>query len=117
MARAPLLELVLEHPVLEHLLHGRDRQQLSEEQRRRNIHRTLDNALLQAGGTLHNYQDRGDFWWVEWSSPKGGRHHSAIAKDDFTVISAGICLSGMDDTFDLQALVGVVDKADDYDWY
>ena len=36
---------------------------------------------------------------------------SAISKRDLTVISAGICLSGEDDKFDLQSLVGVVEKA------
>lgn len=115
MARAPLLELFLDHPSLEHLLHGNARHQLAAEHRQRNVRQTLRAALEQAGGSLHNFQDRGDFWWVEWNAPMGGRHHSAIAKNDLTVLSAGICLSGLDQHFDLQALVGVVDGMDRYD--
>lgn len=69
----------------------------------------LAQALQTGGGSLEGYTDRGDYWVVEWTSRNGERHSSAIGKDDFTVISSGICLSGRDRDFDLQSLVGVID--------
>jgi len=74
----------------------------------------LDNALKQGGGSLENFSDRGDFWLVEWRTSEGDLHSSAISKDDLTVISSGICLSGKDQDFDLQSLVGVIEKQDYY---
>lgn len=68
-------------------------------------------ALLDAGGELRDARDRGDFWWVQWATGDGDVHHSAIAKHDLTVLSAGICLDDMDSDFDLQSLVGVVEGA------
>jgi hypothetical protein len=80
-------------------------------QRRRE---SLDEARLRGalgfgGGDLHSFRDRGDYWLVEWMARSGELHTSAIAKTDLTVISAGICLSGEDEKFDLQSLVSVVE--------
>ena len=74
----------------------------------------LGEALAFAGGQLRDFQDRDDYWLVEWLTPDGQRHHSAINKQDLTVISAGICLSDQDRDFDLQSLVGVM--TDRPDW-
>jgi len=71
--------------------------------------RRLRQALSQGGGELHQFQDRGDFWTVDWTTADGVRHTSAIAKTDLTVMSSGICLSGRDRDFDLQSLVGVME--------
>jgi len=68
----------------------------------------LRRALEMAGGTLAQFADRGEYWWVAWTSRDGQQHTSAIAKRDLTVVSAGICLSDRDSDFDLQSLVGVV---------
>lgn len=73
----------------------------------------LTRALEIGGGQLRQFTDRGDFWLVEWITRDGERHTSAIGKRDLTVISAGICLSGQDRDFDLQSLVGVIEKQ----WY
>jgi len=70
----------------------------------------LRQALKLGGGELHQFQDRGDYWTVDWITADGTRHTSAIAKDDLTVISSGICLSGRDRNFDLQSLVGVMER-------
>jgi hypothetical protein len=70
----------------------------------------LHDALKIGGGELQEFRDRGDHWLVEWVTRDGERHTSAIAKGDLTVVSAGICLSGEDRKFDLQSLVGVVDR-------
>ena len=69
----------------------------------------LQQALQVGGGSLEGYTDRGDYWTVEWTSRSGERHASAISKEDLTVISSGICLSGQDRDFDLQSLVGVIE--------
>jgi len=74
----------------------------------------LRNALRTGGGDLRGYTDRGDYFVVEWESRNGERHTSAIARDDLTVISSGICLSGEDRKFDLQSLVGIM--TDRPDW-
>lgn len=72
----------------------------------------LRQALKLGGGDLHQFQDRGDYWTVDWTTSDGVRHTSAIAKDDLTVVSSGICLSGRDRDFDLQSLVGVMEGRD-----
>lgn len=69
----------------------------------------LRTALRFGGGDLRSFRDRGEFWLVEWLARDEQLHTSAIAKNDLTVISAGICLSGEDQKFDLQSLVGVVE--------
>ncbi|MGG6295585.1 hypothetical protein ACQ4M4_14420 [Leptolyngbya sp. AN02str] len=69
----------------------------------------LQQALKLGGGELHQFQDRGDYWTVDWTTADGMRHTSAIAKEDLTVVSSGICLSGRDRDFDLQSLVGVME--------
>lgn len=74
--------------------------------------RRLRQALHLGGGMLHHFHDRGDYWTVDWTTSDGVRHSSAIAKTDLTVVSAGICLSGYDQEFDLQSLVGVVEQWD-----
>jgi hypothetical protein len=69
----------------------------------------LRQALNLGGGELSQFQDRGDYWTVDWTTADGSRHTSAIAKTDLTVVSSGICLSGRDHDFDLQSLVGVME--------
>jgi hypothetical protein len=74
--------------------------------------RRLRQALQLGGGELNQFQDRDDYWMVDWTTADGIRHTSAIAKSDLTVISSGICLSGRDRDFDLQSLVGVMEQGD-----
>lgn len=74
----------------------------------------LNDALRFAGGQLQDFHDREGFWLVEWTTPDGEQHRSAIRKNDLTVLSAGICLSDQDQAFDLQSLVSVI--TDRPDW-
>ena len=76
----------------------------------------LGAALAFAGGDLRDFHDRGDYWVVDWATRDGERHTSAIAKADLTVISSGVCLSDRDRDFDLQSLVGVIERREDADW-
>ena len=86
----------------------RHRRMVSDEHR-------LRTALTTGGGALSQFSDRGDYWVVDWTTADGERHTSAIAKDELTVISSGICLSGEDNKFDLQSLVQVIQRRDT-DW-
>ena len=81
-----------------------------------NEERRLRDALHMGGGELRDFRDRGDFWQVEWTTRNGEHHTSAISKNDLTVISSGICLSGGDRNFDLQSLVGVIEAQDKWDF-
>jgi hypothetical protein len=72
----------------------------------------LRDALTLGGGELREFRDRKDHWVIEWITGDGELHNSAISKSDLTVISAGICLSGEDEKFDLQSLVTVVEQRD-----
>lgn len=92
--------------------HQQQRQAIQARREQQYAEQRLRGALAMGGGELCAVQDRGDYWWVEWQTSQGGTHASAIAKPDLTVISAGICLSGRDSDFDLQALVGVVERAE-----
>ena len=85
------------------------RSERSDEQR-------LRDALHMGGGELRDFRDRGEFWQVEWTTRGGERHTSAISKNELTVISSGICLSGFDRNFDLQSLVGVIEARDNWDF-
>jgi hypothetical protein len=76
--------------------------------------RRLREALALGGGQLDRFQDKGDFWNVEWHTSDGEAHTSAISKYDLTVMSAGICLDDLDEDFDLQSLVGVVERRYEY---
>lgn len=93
------------------LLHGREEaaRERKERRRERSDEGRLRGALRFGGGDLRSYRDRGDHWLVEWATRDGELHTSAISKRDLTVVSAGICLSGEDEKFDLQSLVGVVE--------
>lgn len=84
-------------------------QQIEEFVQPQRDEKRLRQALKLGGGELHQFQDRGDYWTVDWTTADGVRHTSAIAKDDLTVVSSGICLSGRDRDFDLQSLVGVME--------
>jgi hypothetical protein len=71
----------------------------------------LGGALRLGGGRLVDFRDRDDVWVVEWTTSDGERHTSIVTKEDLSVVSSGICLSGRDRDFDLQSLVGVIEQA------
>jgi len=71
----------------------------------------LQEALRVGGNAkLKQFCDQGGFWLVDWTTKDGEQHSSAISKNDLTVISSGICLSGYDRNFDLQSLVKVIEQ-------
>lgn len=64
-------------------------------------------ALAHAGADLCDFTDVEDSYRVTFTVD-GHRHVSVVSKADLTVQSAGICLSGEDEKFDLNSLVGVL---------
>jgi len=83
---------------------------LLEEARRDTVAARLEEALAHAGARLRAFLERDDVYTVTYSVGHE-RHTSAIRKDDLTVLTAGICLSGRDRDFDLASLVGVLREA------
>lgn len=67
----------------------------------------LSRALDHAGAKLESYIEREDAYTVTYHVDDE-THRSTIRKDDLTVMVSGVCLSGLDQDFDLQSLVGVL---------
>lgn len=86
------------------------RYEASEEAQRNREERRLRSALEHAGAEMKDYVERRDVYTVTYEVD-GQRHVSAVAKKDLSVQVAGICLSGEDQKFDLQSLIGVIREA------
>ncbi|MGB3508153.1 MAG: hypothetical protein WBA93_02720 [Microcoleaceae cyanobacterium] len=89
---------------------AREKKEFIKQMQQQQDEKKLREALVMGGGELQNFRDRSTYWQVEWVTRDGESHTSAIEKNDLTVVSAGICLSGGDRHFDLQSLVGVVEQ-------
>ena len=69
----------------------------------------LRESLSHAGALLVGYLERNDSFQVSYIV-NGQQHTSAVHKDNLSLISAGVCLDGLDADFDLTSLVGVLNK-------
>ena len=71
--------------------------------------RAMRAELAHLGGELVSYEPVGDGWRIRW---RDGKHlYETLVGRDFTVLSAGICLSGRDEDFDLASIVSVMREA------
>jgi hypothetical protein len=71
-------------------------------------------ALSHAGARLVRTSATGDDMWVDFEVD-GTTHRALVRGRDLTVVSAGICLSGMDADFDLASLVSVMRESGETD--
>lgn len=84
----------------------------AKEARRATSEGRLQDALEHAGAELNEYSERGDVYRVTYTVD-GARHTSVVDRRSLAVVTAGICLSGEDQKFDLASLVGVLREGKD----
>lgn len=75
----------------------------------------LRHTLAIGGAQLLGYESTADGLRVIWE--RDGLRSITLVGNDLGVLSAGICLSGEDESFDLASIVGVVQEAPDYARY
>jgi len=77
------------------------------------LEQRLEEDLEDVNAKLDSYVERGDMVEVRWVNASGQGYTSVVMREDFRVVTAGICVSGEDRKFNLKSLVGVVNYAED----
>lgn len=80
-------------------------------ERRNTTEFRISDALAHAGAVMRSYIERSDGFSVEYTID--GENHTSFVDRDFRVRSAGICLSGHDNDYDLASLVSVIREGHD----
>lgn len=79
-----------------------------KEANKSNLEKKLESEFDKTGALLNKLIERGENVEVQWSDKKTkSKYTSILKKADLSVVTAGICLSGGDQRFDLQSLVTV----------
>lgn len=86
-----------------------------QELRKSFVQTRLEQALGHAHAKLLSYIEHPDSYLVTWEA-ENGQFQTVVKKDNLTVVSAGICLEGRDQDFDLTSIVGVMKEEGAY-WY
>jgi len=77
------------------------------------LEKRLETEFNRTGAILDKCIERGNNVEVQWQDKKTkSKYTSILKKDDLSVVTAGICLSGGDQRFDLQSLVTVCRQAE-----
>lgn len=84
----------------------------SEEAKKTLDENRIKEALSRTSAIYRGHIERENTYTVEFVVD-GQNYRSVIEKENFTIQSAGICLSGGDRAFDLQSLVGVIREGSD----
>lgn len=79
---------------------------LLEESRKTDTQRRLESALKHGNAKLVDYREHGNMIVVNWEFD-GHKINSTVNKANLTVTTAGICLTGQDQNFDLASLPSV----------
>ena len=77
--------------------------------------RRVRDALTVGGARLVGYEAGEGILRVTWE--RDGQRSVALVNANLEVVSAGICLSGEDQRFDLASIIGVVNEAPQYARY
>jgi hypothetical protein len=77
--------------------------------------RRLRDALIVGGARLVGYEASAGILRVTWE--RDGQRSVTLVNTNLDVVSAGICLSGEDQRFDLASIVGVVQEAPQFARY
>jgi hypothetical protein len=103
--------LTAEERAAYHLNHTLRRQAIEADERARPEVR-LKRALEHAGALLRDFSEQPDVYRVSYEVD-GQRHTSVVRKSNLSVVTAGICLSGRDQDFDLGSLIGVLREGEE----
>ncbi|MHA1675803.1 MAG: hypothetical protein ACTSU6_01360 [Candidatus Njordarchaeales archaeon] len=72
------------------------------------LEKRLEAELAKTGAAMDKFIERGGNVEVQWrDKTTNGKYTSILNKEDLSIVTAGICLSGGDKRFDLQSLVTV----------
>ncbi len=79
-----------------------------KEANKSHLEKRLEDEFNKTGAILDKFIERGENVEVQWQDKHTkSKYTSVLKKNDLSVVTAGICLAGGDQTFDLQSLVTV----------
>jgi hypothetical protein len=86
--------------------------ELRRQAKRRTEADRLREAVTHSHGEFRDFTERDDHYVVSYLVD-GAQHVTTVRKEDLSLLSAGICLDGEDEKFDLASLVGVIREGRD----